>query len=163
MRTNTSGSVAPPPGQGGGYGVWVGVAYSWSLLEQAALSAVTLSPWLYFASVRWERTYSTIYYSHPQACWHTLFILSYGITVSYLSLACNPDIPPAIFFANPLLNIGLVGSTYMTAAISLDTVSRDLPSTCQVYKGIMGFYCSCTSCKLWFQFSNFCWKKIIFC
>ena len=49
---NTSGSVAPPPGQGGGYGVWVGVAYSWSLLEQAALSAVTLSPWLYFASRR---------------------------------------------------------------------------------------------------------------
>ena len=54
------------------------------------------------------------------ACFDTLFILSYGIKVSYLSLACNPDIPPAIFFANPLLNIGLVGSTYMTAAISLE-------------------------------------------
>ena len=54
------------------------------------------------------------------ACFDTLFILSFGIRVSYWSLACNPNRTLVGFFAYPLLNIGLVGSIYMTVAISVE-------------------------------------------
>eukprot|EP00092_Neocalanus_flemingeri_P030218 GFUD01032797.1.p1 GENE.GFUD01032797.1~~GFUD01032797.1.p1 ORF type:complete len:317 (+),score=56.26 GFUD01032797.1:31-981(+) len=54
------------------------------------------------------------------ACFDTLFILSYGIRVSYQSLACYPFNKLVGSLTYPLLNIGLTGSIYMTVAISLE-------------------------------------------
>ena len=49
-----------------------------------------------------------------------LFILSYGISVAYKSMACYPFNKLVGPIAYPLINIGLVGSIYMTLAISAE-------------------------------------------
>ena len=54
------------------------------------------------------------------ACYDTLFILSYGVSVSYKSVACYPLNNLVDYLAYPFLNMGLLGSIYMTVAISME-------------------------------------------
>ena len=54
------------------------------------------------------------------ACFDTLFILSYGVRVSYHSLDCYPEDTILGSLANPLLAFTKVGSIYMTVVISLE-------------------------------------------
>ena len=54
------------------------------------------------------------------ACFDTLFILSYVVSVSYKSLGCYPLNRLVGNLSYPLLSIGLSGSIYMTVAISLE-------------------------------------------
>ena len=55
------------------------------------------------------------------ACFDTLFIISYGIKISYQSMACRENyIYEVGHIAYPLLNVGLCGSIYSTVAVSLE-------------------------------------------
>ena len=54
------------------------------------------------------------------SCFDILFIISYGVSVAYKSLACYPFNRIVGSVAYPLLNIGISGSIYMTVAISIE-------------------------------------------
>ena len=53
-------------------------------------------------------------------CFDTIFILSYGINMSYKSIACSPQDITFEDITFPFYQIGILGSLYMTVAISLE-------------------------------------------
>jgi len=52
------------------------------------------------------------------AVFDSLFILSYGIGTAYVTFACHPH--PSVYLLYPIYYIFLLGSIYMTVAISLE-------------------------------------------
>ena len=54
------------------------------------------------------------------SCFDILFILSYGVSVAYKSIACYPFNSLVGSVAYPLLNLGVSGSIYMTVSISIE-------------------------------------------
>ena len=55
------------------------------------------------------------------ACFDMLFIISYGISVGYQSMACRMNYNYNVsHITYPWLNVGVVGSEYATVAVSLE-------------------------------------------
>ena len=54
------------------------------------------------------------------AIFDSIFIISYGISIGYQSMACQPSNGNVGHLTYPILNVGLTGSIYMTIVISLE-------------------------------------------
>ena len=54
------------------------------------------------------------------ACFDLLFLSSYGVSIGYQSLACQPTNNSVGYFTFYFLNFGLMGSIYSTVAVSLE-------------------------------------------
>ena len=54
------------------------------------------------------------------ACFDLLFLASYGVSIGYQSLACQPTNDSVGYFTFYFLNFGLMGSIYSTVAVSLE-------------------------------------------
>ena len=59
------------------------------------------------------------------ACFDTLFILTFGISYAYKSLACPPNLVVDFLFY-PVRDLCLEGSIYMTVAVSVSLWSASL-------------------------------------
>ena len=88
------------------------------------------------------------------ACFDTLFILSYGISIAHLSFACPPRrLVHGLFY--PVRELCLVGSIYMTVAVSMERYLGICHPHLQFSRGALLFILPVVLISLVFNFPKF--------